>query len=245
MMPQTTAIKPASYAERDAPPGANPLGYPLGQPKTCSSCPHFDNFHEPNRRGWCNLFDHQAREHHEITDDCIHSSKSLISHELEDNLALFPDVNFEELQAFSTEEIIDEAIAYGNSPAKLSAREARAPHAKYQVGSIVKIIDPDEDYTEWGVFEVTECMHNKNLFDNTETYLHQSEWYYRLSSHIDGNTLPSTNWAMPSSERGISCFTSSISAHSSYAIDKSLWIAENEICDFDLAHNVCDAKLVL
>ena len=183
---------------------------------TCSTCPHFNNYNEPSKRGWCELFNHQAREHHQVTDDCINSSESIISHELEDNLALFPGVNFEELEAFPTEETIDEAIAYGNSPAKLSAREARAPHAEYQVGSIVKIIDKDEDYTEWAVFEIIECLHNQNLYDNTETYLHQSEWYYRLCSYTDGNTMPSND----------------------FALDKSLWVAENEICDFDMAHNV-------
>ena len=231
MMTQSIIVKPASYAER----------YPLGQAKatkgreraTCSNCPHFDNFHEPSKRGWCELFNHQAREHHQITDDCIHSSELVISHELQDNLAFFPDVNFEELQVFPTEETID---------------EADKPHAEYEVGSIVKIIDPDEDYTEWATFEVIECMHNQNLYNNTETYLHQSEWYYRLSptirrceatanprsglvSHADGNALSSANWA----------------------IDKSFWVArafpcalrrrgvarQNEICDFDLAHNVC------
>lgn len=86
-MPQATAIKPAS------------------QTKTCFSCPHFDDFHEPNGRGWCNQFNGYVRKKHEQTNDCINSSKSVISHELEDNLALFSDVNFEELQAFPTEVI--------------------------------------------------------------------------------------------------------------------------------------------
>ena len=188
MMPQATIVQPAL------------------QTQTCSSCPHFNNFHEPGGRGWCNLFDRQAREHHQVTDDCIHSSELVISHELEDNLAFFPNVNLEELQAFPTGEIID---------------EADKPHAKYQVGSIVKIIDKDEGYTEWATFEVLECMHNENLYSSTETYLHQSEWYYRLSSHVDGNTTPSTNWA----------------------VDKSLWVAENEICDFDLAQNICTEEV--
>ena len=108
MMPQATAIKPDL------------------QTKTCSSCPHFNNFRELNQRGWCELFNHQAREYHQVTSDCINSSESIVSHELQDNLALFPDVNFKKLPAFPTEEIID---------------EADKPHAEYQVGSIVKIID--------------------------------------------------------------------------------------------------------
>ena len=100
-MTQTTVVKPASQA------------------KTCLICPHFDNFHAPKyievdsqtisnpqyQKGWCELFNYQAWENHEETPDCINSSKSIISHELKDNLALFPNVNFEELDAFPTEVI--------------------------------------------------------------------------------------------------------------------------------------------
>ena len=39
--------------------------------KTCSTCPHFNNFHEPNGRGWCNLFDQPARTHHIQSLDCV------------------------------------------------------------------------------------------------------------------------------------------------------------------------------
>ena len=39
--------------------------------KTCSSCPRFQNYNEPNGRGWCNQFDHQTRTHHIKTDDCV------------------------------------------------------------------------------------------------------------------------------------------------------------------------------
>ena len=178
-MTQATAVQPAS------------------QIKTCSVCPHFDNFHEPNGRGWCELFNDYAREHHEETQDCINSSESIISHELEDNLDLFPDVNFEKLDAFDTEELED---------------ELDKAHSEYEVGSIVKVINADEDYREWAVFEVIECLHNKYIHDrnNPEAYLSHVDWYYRLSSHDDGCT-----------------------------ISKSLCVAQNEICAFDMAHNVC------
>lgn len=161
-MTQATATKPAVEVE------------------TCATCPYFDNFHESNGRGWCKLFDHQAREHHPITNDCIVSSDLAVSVELEDNaecagacdspcdggsfprLDIFQNINIEEievrnapagklwiqnpenLRAFPTEEIID---------------EADKPHSEYEVGSIVKVIDADENHTEWGVFEVIECMY--------------------------------------------------------------------------------------
>lgn len=82
IMTQATAVKPAVEV------------------KTCATCPHFDNFHEKNGRGWCNQFNHFCREHYEITSDCITSSDLVVNHELEDNLDLFPNVDFEELDAF-------------------------------------------------------------------------------------------------------------------------------------------------
>jgi hypothetical protein len=39
--------------------------------KTCSTCPHFHNYKESNGRGWCDLFNHQARQQHEQTNDCV------------------------------------------------------------------------------------------------------------------------------------------------------------------------------
>ena len=182
----------------------------LVEVKTCSTCPYFDNFHESNGRGWCKLFDHQAREHHEITNDCIVSSDLAVSVELEDNLDIFPNINIEELEAFPTEEIID---------------EADKPRSEYEVGSIVKVIDADEDHTEWGVFEVIECMYNKNLYDSPENYLNQAELYYRLSSYQDANTMPL-------------CEAVSFRADN-FGIDKSLWVGSNEICHFDMSWNVC------
>ena len=173
-MTQATAVKPAVEVQ------------------TCAACPYFDNFHESNGRGWCKLFNHQAGEHHEITNDCIVSSDLAVSNELEDNLDIFTNINIEELEAFPTEEIID---------------EADLPHSEYEVGSIVKVIDADENHTEWAVFEVVECKYNNELYRSTEAYLSEAEWYYRLASHENG--------------------------------DKSLWVAENEICAFDMSWNVC------
>jgi len=73
MMPQTTSVKPT----------------------TCSTCPNFKDFQEPNERGWCLLFDQQARKHHQQTNDCILSSDIPITHKLEDNLAFFPNINLD------------------------------------------------------------------------------------------------------------------------------------------------------
>ncbi len=37
---------------------------------TCATCPYFQDFGEPNGRGWCQLFDQTARQHHARTGDC-------------------------------------------------------------------------------------------------------------------------------------------------------------------------------
>lgn len=176
-MTQSTVVKPASQAN------------------TCSSCLHFDNFHESNSRGWCELFNHQARAHHEQTNDCITSSDLIISHELEDNLVTFPDVDVEELNAFPDEE---------------AESELDKPYSEYQKGSIVKVIDKNEHHTEWGIFEIIECKYNESLYRSSESYLNEAAWYFRLASIYDAST-----------------------------INKSLWIREDEICHFNMSHNVC------
>ena len=167
--------------------------------QTCSTCPHFNDFHETNHRGWCNQFDHHVRGHHQATNDCLISSEPIASHQLEDNLALFPDVHFQESDAFPTEEPED---------------ESDNPRSEYQVGSIVKIIDPGEHHSEWGAFKIVECRHNSHLHDTAETYLNQAEWYYRLGNFRDTNTQESKPFY------------------------PSLWIAQNDICSFDIAHNI-------
>ena len=146
---------------------------------TCSVCPHFNNFHEPNGRGWCEQFNHQVREHHQTTNDCIIASDLLFSHELENNLALFPNVDFEKLEAFPTEEI----------ESKLDQ-----PYSEYEVGSIVKIIDAESDHTEWAVFEIVECRYNHGLYRSSESYVNEVAWYYRLASHNNDTTISKSSW---------------------------------------------------
>ena len=193
---------------------------PTVEAKTCANCPCFqshneleylvdkegDRFNNPRfGYGWCSLINRLVREHHQMTQECVlngaldvEENEPIASYELEDNLVFFPEVEYEEFTAaFSTEELIDPNNLY---------------HSEYSVGSVVKIIDADEDRTEWGVFEVLECKYNKNLnLDrDTETYLQHSRWYYRLSSNKDAS-----------------------------AISKLLWVREDEICHFDMSHDVC------
>lgn len=41
--------------------------------------------------------------------------------------------------------------------------ELDKPYSLYQVGSIVKVIDENEDHEQWAVFEIVECKHNPKL----------------------------------------------------------------------------------
>lgn len=136
--------------------------------KTCASCTQFEDFKEPNGRGWCNLFDDFAKTDHKKTNDCI--------------------IN--------------------------GASEIDTPHSEYQVGSIVKVIDEGEDHTQWAVFEIISCEYNQTLYRNQGSYLTEPEWFYQLAKYQLAN-LNGENVVEP------------------------LWVAENEICDFDDSHNIC------
>ncbi|WP_036488202.1 hypothetical protein [Myxosarcina sp. GI1] len=55
-------------------------------------------------------------------------------------------------------------------------------YSEYDYGDRVKIVDSDEDHTEWATFEVVEKRHNSQCYTSVVNYLTQSEWYYQLSS---------------------------------------------------------------
>lgn len=259
----------------------------LTQRNTCFTCPNFSNFHESNGRGWCELFDHQARAHHEMTNDCVVSSQTLIQQReissvidtkgekelitIEFATNIHPDETEYSYQhpqfVFGNEVEIKGSFIYPTITYKVCALELLEnktpsgkllyqpswkykisdgqqtywkdetalvlagdsrqikttpvftteplesvddqPHSPYKVGSLVKVIDPAEDHTEWPVFEVVECKHNQSLYRSTESYLNEPQWYYRLVSHVDASS-----------------------------ISKSLWVREDEICQFDMAHNI-------
>ncbi len=43
---------------------------------TCASCPMFDNYNDPNGKGWCKAFDIAARANHTMTCDCLSRLRS-------------------------------------------------------------------------------------------------------------------------------------------------------------------------
>ena len=85
MIAQATAVQPA-------------------ETKTCSQCKFFNNYMDSRGCGWCLLFEKQAREHHQQTNDCLLNSQTSTA-EAEDNLATFSNVNLDELEAFPKEVI--------------------------------------------------------------------------------------------------------------------------------------------
>ena len=56
-----------------------------------------------------------------------------------------------------------------------------APHSRFAIESLVKIIDPQEHHTEWATFTVIARKHNTERYRSTESYLNESEWSYQLA----------------------------------------------------------------
>lgn len=150
--------------------------------KTCLTCDRFNDYNEPNGRGWCQLFDDYVKTNHKRTDNCI------LNGAVDRKNEAFPP---EELES-----------------------ELDKPHSEYSVGSIVKVIDEHEHHTEWGIFEIVECRYNYGLHRSSESYLNEVAWYYRLASN-----------------------------NNSTGLDKTLWVAEDEICPFDMAHLICTEEV--
>jgi hypothetical protein len=134
------------------------------QNHTCSQCTYFQNYQEPNGRGWCHLFEQAAKTYHQRTNDCdLHADKNPLD----------------------------------------------APHARFGIESIVKIIDKDEHHSEWAAFIVINRQYNTGRYRSTEAYLSEPEWYYQLVNIEYEETF------------------------------EPLWVAEDEICAFDESHNIC------
>ena len=173
-------------------------------PNTCSTCSNFQNYNEPEffavdgekianknpGKGWCCIHNRPAKTHHLKTNDCVLSGT---------------------LDKFSSEvkdALTTEVIEVGRESYPMLDTDS-AP-SKFQVKSIVKIIDPTEHHSEWGVFEVVQVKNNDHRFDNTDTYLNSSTWVYRLANTKYEDTY---------------C--------------RDLWVSENEICHFDESHLIC------
>ncbi|VEP17684.1 conserved hypothetical protein [Hyella patelloides LEGE 07179] len=54
-------------------------------------------------------------------------------------------------------------------------------HSEYDTRSLVKLIDTQKDHSEWSTFIVVGKKYNPNRYRNTKTFLHQTDWYYRLA----------------------------------------------------------------
>ena len=128
---------------------------------TCLTCPHFNDYHEDNGRGWCHCFNNQSRTDHKMTGDCILNG----SLDTPENATL------------------TEVIELDRDGYSIEADSS----STFQVGSIVKIIDEEEHYSEWGVFEVVKVALNQEHFSDHKSYLNTDKWYYLLISYQQGD----------------------------------------------------------
>ncbi|VEP17885.1 hypothetical protein H1P_6520009 [Hyella patelloides LEGE 07179] len=54
--------------------------------------------------------------------------------------------------------------------------------SEHEVGSLVKLIDSTLDHSQWSTFIVVGKRYNPNRYQNTKTFLNQTDWYYRLAT---------------------------------------------------------------
>jgi hypothetical protein len=115
-----------------------------------------------------------------------------------------------------------------------------APHSRFAIESLVKIIDPQEHHTEWATFTVIARKYNTQrsaleyttrvqreasyskrdlLYRSTESYLNESEWSYQLAP---------TTYAVECDGYGV--------GSSNPKTRHPFWVAENDICAFDESH---------
>jgi len=60
---------------------------------TCATCPYFQDFGERDGRGWCQLFDQTARQHHKQTGDCKQEIEAVESAQQEPVLRIKPQLS--------------------------------------------------------------------------------------------------------------------------------------------------------
>jgi hypothetical protein len=61
-------------------------------------------------------------------------------------------------------------------------KENNPPASEYQPGNKIKLIEPEIHHTQWQEYQVEEVRQNENLYRDTDTYLSQSLWYYRVKT---------------------------------------------------------------
>ena len=150
-------------------------------------------------------------QHHQLPSELFENAVFKALNDLIDDFASDPDQylkpHHQTLLDRTAERYLNDDLNLTNP----TVDEVDLPHAEYEIGSIVKVIDPQEQHTEWAVFEVVERRYNPRCFRSTEAYLSETQWYYRLSSHQNS--------------------------------DRILWARENDICAFDMSHNICTLEV--
>lgn len=172
---------------RDVPQTAKP---------TCTDCTYFQDYQEPN---FFKVNGEKIANNNLGKGWCNCFNRPAKTYNRMTHDCILNGSSKESLKAFPTQEIVDEADLL---------------HSQFKVGSLVKVIDPQEHHSEWSVFEIVEVKHNNHHFDSTDTYLNTQEWLYRLVTVKHQDTY-----------------------------SKSLWVGENEICHFDQSHIICTEEI--
>lgn len=102
---------------------------------TCATCPYFQDFGEPNGRGWCLLFDQMARQQHNRTGGCEQEISAVESAQQEPVIALKSQSPEAGLAGDSVRSQLQSLTASGatlspnDAPQQLESKPERTPKA--------------------------------------------------------------------------------------------------------------------
>jgi len=232
------------------------------EPTTCSTCPNFKNFHEPNGRGWCQLFDQKAREHHQQTNDCILSSDTSSEKELI-TIEFAPEIHQDENQysyphplfvfgsevevkgsfSFPSFKVIAlELVETKTSSGKLLAQ----PSWKYRISNGIQAIWKEQSAllsSEKYQIETTPIFTTEN--QESEHDLPHSEHQVGDKVKVIDFQEHHSEWAIfEILDRKYSHDRDSIFKYSGWYFKlpsfgkESFWVYESEICDAQMSFNV-------
>ncbi len=120
------------------------------------------------------------------------------------------------------------------------------PHPRFELDSIIKVIDPVEHHSEWATFVIIGRQYNHERSALEYTTRVQREVSYSKRDLLDRNTESYLSEATASrinlsgfrTRRGFWYYWL---INSSYepTYDQRLWVAETEICLIDQSHLIC------
>lgn len=168
---------------------------------TCATCPYFQDFGEPNGRGWCLLFDQMARQQHNRTGGCEQEISAVESAQQEPVIALKSQSPEAGLAGDSVRSQLQSLTASGatlspnDSPQQLEKEPERTPKAstEFEQGRVHGLHDatarlhpiytkPNDAYAAgylsgYSSFDASQQPRVTQRVEWSVTYNHKWDWY--------------------------------------------------------------------